>query len=69
MSTLEAAEVLQLTSEAVRVRLHRARAALRRNVEKRLGEEVKGLFQFAGTHCDRVVERVLERIGVRRPID
>jgi RNA polymerase sigma-70 factor (ECF subfamily) len=69
MSTLEAAEVLQLTSEAVRVRLHRARAALRKSVEKRLGEEVQGLFEFAGTRCDRVVARVFARIGVRRPID
>jgi RNA polymerase sigma-70 factor, ECF subfamily len=67
MSTVEAAEVLELTSEAVRVRLHRARAALRQSVEKRLGEEVKGLFQFAGTRCDRVVERVFERLGLLPP--
>jgi RNA polymerase sigma-70 factor (ECF subfamily) len=66
MSTLEAAEVLQISSEAVRVRLHRARAALRRGVEKRIGEEVKGLFQFAGTRCDAMVERVFRALGLVR---
>jgi RNA polymerase sigma-70 factor (ECF subfamily) len=66
MSTLEAAEVLQISSEAVRVRLHRARAALRRDVEKRVGEEVKGLFHFAGTRCDAMVERVFGLLGLKR---
>jgi len=66
MSTLEAAEILQISSEAVRVRLHRARAALRQSVEKRLGKEVRGLFHFAGTRCDAMVERVFGLLGLRR---
>lgn len=65
MSTLEAAEVLQISSEAARVRLHRARAELQRSVEKRLGKEVRALFQFAGTRCDGIVERVFEKLGLR----
>ena len=67
LSTLEAGETLQLSSEAVRVRLHRARLALRRHVEKQLGEEVRGLFQFAGTRCDAMVARVFGRLGLPPP--
>jgi RNA polymerase sigma-70 factor (ECF subfamily) len=64
LSTLEACEILQLSTEAVRVRLHRARLALRQCVEKQLGEEVQGLFTFAGTRCDAMVTRVFQKLGL-----
>lgn len=64
LSTLEACEILQLSTEAVRVRLHRARVALRRYMEKQLGEEVQGLFAFAGTRCDAMVARVFQKLGL-----
>ena len=64
LSTLETSEALQLTSEAVRVRLHRARLALRRAVENQLGKEVQALFTFAGARCDRTVARVFQRLGL-----
>lgn len=64
LSTLEVCEALQLSSEAVRVRLHRARLALRRRVEEQLGAEVKGLFAFAGTRCDAMVSRVFGELGL-----
>lgn len=64
LSTLEACEILQLSTEAVRVRLHRARLALRQYVEKQLGEEVQGLFTFAGTRCDAMVARVFQKLGL-----
>jgi RNA polymerase sigma-70 factor (ECF subfamily) len=67
LSTLETSEALQLSSEAVRVRLHRARQALRRSVEKKLGEEVQGLFEFAGTRCDRTVSQVFQKLGLTLP--
>jgi RNA polymerase sigma-70 factor, ECF subfamily len=66
LSTLEVCEVLQLSPEAVRVRLHRARLALRRRVEAELGAEVKGLFAFAGTRCDAMVSRVFGELGLGR---
>ena len=65
LSTLETSEVLQLSSEAVRVRFHRARLALRRQVEKQVGEEVQGLFTFAGTRCDATVRQVFSKLGLR----
>ena len=65
LSTLETSEVLQLSSEAVRVRFHRARLALRRQVEKQVGEEVQGLFTFGGTRCDATVRQVFSKLGLR----
>jgi len=67
MSTLETSEVLELTPEAVRVRLHRARAALRLRVEKGLGVEVRGLFWFAAERCDRTVAEVFRRLELPLP--
>jgi len=66
LSTLETSEALQLTSEAVRVRFHRARQALRRAVENQLGNEVQGLFTFAGARCDRTVAQVFLKLGLTR---
>jgi RNA polymerase sigma-70 factor, ECF subfamily len=66
LSTLETSEALQLSSEAVRVRFHRARQALRRAVEKQVGNEVQGLFTFAGARCDRTVAQVFLKLGLTR---
>jgi len=66
LSTLETSEALQLTSEAVRVRFHRARQALRRAVEKQVGDKVQGLFTFAGARCDRTVAQVFLKLGLTR---
>lgn len=62
-STSEVAEILGLSEENVKVRLHRARAGLRRAIQHRLGDEVHHLHAFAGERCDRVVSAVLARIA------
>lgn len=62
LSTAETAECLELSEEAVKVRLHRGRALLRREIYKRTGEASAAAFQFAGPRCDAVVASVLERI-------
>jgi RNA polymerase sigma-70 factor (ECF subfamily) len=67
LSTLETSEALQLSSEAVRVRFHRARHALRKAVEKQAGKEVQGLFAFAGARCDRTVTQVFQKLRCRHP--
>ena len=67
LSTLETAEILQVSPEAVRVRFHRARLALRRQVERQIGNEVQGLFTFAGTRCDATVKQVFHRLGLSLP--
>jgi len=63
LSTSETAECLELSEEAVKTRLHRSRALLRRELENRLGPAIAEAYAFLGTRCDRIVAQVLERIG------
>jgi RNA polymerase sigma-70 factor (ECF subfamily) len=63
LSTAETAASLELSEETVKVRLHRARARLRQDLERRLGEAARALFGFAAERCDRLVAAVLARIG------
>ena len=62
LSTAETAESLDLTEENVKVRLHRARALLRKELFARAGESRATVFPFMGERCDRVVRVVLEKI-------
>src|SRR5216684_6260022 len=62
MSTTDAADVLEITEENVKVRLHRARALLRKSLYARAGMERKEAFDFHAARCDRVVKNVFERI-------
>jgi RNA polymerase sigma-70 factor, ECF subfamily len=62
LSTAETAECLEISEENVKTRLHRARAALQRELDLLVGAHANAAFQFLGSRCDRVVERVLERI-------
>lgn len=63
MSTSEAAECLDLSEEAIKVRLHRGRALLRREIYRRTGEANASAFRFAGARCDGLVAAVLARIS------
>ena len=63
MNVEETAEILDLKPETVKTRLHRARAMLRDNVEKKIGPVVMEAFPFAGRRCDRLTEAVLKRLG------
>jgi RNA polymerase sigma-70 factor, ECF subfamily len=65
MSTAEAAEVLDIGEENVKVRLHRARALLRKNLYARAGMENNEAFTFHAVRCDRVVANVFETIKER----
>ncbi len=65
MSTSDAADVLEITEDNVKVRLHRARALLRRSLYARAGMERKEAFTFHAVRCDRVVKNVFERIQKR----
>ncbi|MGL9619739.1 RNA polymerase sigma factor [Bradyrhizobium sp. U531] len=64
MSMEETAELLGIKPETVKTRLHRARALLRENVEKKIGPVVMDAFPFAGWRCERLTEAVLKRLGV-----
>jgi RNA polymerase sigma-70 factor (ECF subfamily) len=62
LATAETAEVLDITEENVKVRLHRAKAALREILEAMAGEQARHLYPFGAGRCDRMVAAVLSRI-------
>ncbi len=62
LSTGETAECLGVSEAVVKVRLHRARLALREVLMARLGPGAAEAFPFHATRCDRVVAAVLDRI-------
>jgi RNA polymerase sigma-70 factor (ECF subfamily) len=62
LTTSETAAGLGVGDEAVKTRLHRARAMIRRAVTVRIGEVAAGAFPFDAPRCDRVVAAVLTRI-------
>ena len=63
MNVEETADILDLKPETVKTRLHRARAMLRDNVERKIGPIVLEAFPFAGRRCERLTEAVLKRLG------
>jgi RNA polymerase sigma-70 factor (ECF subfamily) len=65
MTTEEAASVLEIEIDAVKTRLHRARAALRAAIEDRVGDQMTNAFTFGNERCDRVVAAVLAKLNLR----
>ena len=62
MSTAETAECLDISEEAVKTRLHRSRALLRRDLFERAGAAAGSAFSFLGQRCDRMVANVMARV-------
>jgi RNA polymerase sigma-70 factor (ECF subfamily) len=59
----QTADLLGLKPETVKTRLHRARAMLRDNVERKIGPVVLEAFPFVGQRCARLTNAVLQRLG------
>lgn len=59
----ETAAALDIGVEAVKSRLHRSRALLRKELERRAGIAAPHIYPFHLSRCDRVVEGVLSRIN------
>lgn len=62
LSTTETSESLGITEEAVKVRLHRARLALREALASTVGQSAPQAFEFLVPRCDRVVAAVMATI-------
>jgi RNA polymerase sigma-70 factor (ECF subfamily) len=65
LNTSETSAALDLSDEAVKTRLHRARGMVRRALTARLGTVTADTFRFHLSRCDRVVTAVLTAIGRR----
>jgi len=63
MQVEEVAEALQIPAATVRTRLFRARSLLREGLASELDVALGEAFSFDGARCDRIVARVLARIG------
>ena len=64
MTVEETAELFGILPETVKSRLHRARRLLRDALERQIGPVLGDAFPFAGRRCERLAQRVLERLGV-----
>jgi RNA polymerase sigma-70 factor (ECF subfamily) len=61
LDTAETARCLGISEEAVRVRLHRARAAFAAAL---MEQAIHELYSFDGERCDRITGSVMAAIGV-----
>jgi RNA polymerase sigma-70 factor (ECF subfamily) len=62
LSTAETAQVLGVSDDAVKTRLSRAKAAMRRDLYTRTGCAVPAALSFPRLRCDRMVAAVFARI-------
>lgn len=62
LSTAETADSLGISEALVKTRLHRAHAALRKDIESRTRATLANSFAFHLSRCDRVVAGVFARI-------
>ncbi len=67
MSVAETSACLEITEETVKTRLHRARRLLRDALREQFDGAAADAFAFAGARCDRLVQRVLARVGEPAP--
>jgi len=67
MTVDEVADCLDIPSATVRTRYFRARALLRKALEREMSAELNGAFSFAGDRCDRIVAAVMARLGASPP--
>lgn len=63
MSGTEVAQQLAIPEATAKTRLHRARTMLRKELEKDFGSVLSDVFPFDGARCNRMTERVLQRIA------
>jgi RNA polymerase sigma-70 factor (ECF subfamily) len=62
MSVEETADLLNIKTETVKTRLHRARQLVRDQLNKQIGPVLMDAFPFAGRRCERMTETVMKRL-------
>lgn len=64
MSVEETAELFGILPQTVKTRLHRARALLKRQMEKQIGPVIGDAFPFAGRRCERLTDNVVALLAL-----
>jgi RNA polymerase sigma-70 factor (ECF subfamily) len=64
LSIEETAACLGIPGETVKTRLHRAHKLLRLSLADQFAMILDGAFPFRGVRCDRLVARVIDRLGL-----
>jgi RNA polymerase sigma-70 factor (ECF subfamily) len=67
LSVEETATQLDINPQTVRSRLFRARQSLRQSLMATLSSGMEGVFPFLGARCNRITDRVLERLNALAP--
>jgi len=62
MSLEETAALLGVKPETVKTRVHRARARLRQEMERRIGPGMGAVFPFDGARCERMTAAVVRAV-------
>jgi RNA polymerase sigma-70 factor (ECF subfamily) len=62
LTTTETADILGISEDLVKTRLHRARTTLRDRLYRRAGVTLDSLFSFGNSRCDAVVAAVMARL-------
>ena len=66
MSIDETAFHLGIRPETVKTRLHRARQLLQKALHARFVATLADVFPFDGSRCNRVMDRVMQRLALPR---
>jgi RNA polymerase sigma-70 factor (ECF subfamily) len=64
LSLEETSDLLGIKIETVKTRLHRARSLLKKAIDHELVSALSEAFPFAGTRCERITDRVLQRLNI-----
>ena len=62
LSTAETASCLDVSEDAVKTRLSRARSMLREGITRRAGVTLETIYPFGSSRCDRVVAAVMTQL-------
>ena len=62
LDTEETADILGISTQNVRVRLHRARLQIRDDLFREVGDAIDEVYEFGGQRCDRTVRMVMDRL-------
>lgn len=65
LSTAEAAGCLDVSEDAIKTRLSRARSMLRDGITRRAGVTLETIYPFGSSRCDRLVDGVMARLGAK----